>query len=153
MKRKICTLLSCILLMALTACSGNGKGNTSGSSDTIARILNPMEYTIYVNTFLNEQGDDYTGKSSTKEGVFSILYDSFNDTTRYYVWGYSDETLCCDWQWPAGTSSARSTRRRPRHNPGYRRWYGVPAESIPPVRNTAGYRRKSRIFCLLRQWS
>lgn len=108
MKRKLCTLLSCILLMALTACSGNGKDNTSGTSDAIARILNPMEYTIYVNTFLNEQGDDYTGKSYTKEGVFSILYDSFNDTTRYYVWGYSDETLCCDWQWeflPTDTAS------------------------------------------------
>lgn len=35
----------------------------------------------------------------TKEGIFTVLYDSYNGRTRYYVWGYSDKTLCCDWQW------------------------------------------------------
>ena len=39
------------------------------------------------------------GKTFTKEGTFTRLYDAFNERERYYVWGYNDATKCCDWQW------------------------------------------------------
>ena len=96
MKKIVCLLLICVVMMSAVACSDNGDG---GSSDTVAKILNPMEYTIYMNIFGSDQGSDYVDKSYTKEGIFAILHDSYNDVLRYYVWGYSDETLCCDWQW------------------------------------------------------
>ena len=35
----------------------------------------------------------------TKHGVFTTLHDAFSDRVRYYVWGYMDNTKCCDWQW------------------------------------------------------
>ena len=31
--------------------------------------------------------------------MFAVIQDAFNDHTRYYVWGYLDNTRCCDWQW------------------------------------------------------
>lgn len=98
MKRRIlCIIMLFAVLMSAVSCSAGGE--TDGTSDKVARILNSMEYTIYMNVFYSGQGDSYTDKTYTKEGVFAILRDSFNDVTRYYVWGYSDETLCCDWQW------------------------------------------------------
>ena len=34
-----------------------------------------------------------------KEGTFATLFDAYNNVTRNYVWGYNDQTKCCDWQW------------------------------------------------------
>lgn len=61
--------------------------------------LDTMEYTLYQNIFYNKQIDQYAGQAATKEGTFTTLYDAYNDVTRYYVWGYNDNTKCCDWQW------------------------------------------------------
>lgn len=66
-----------------------------------------MEYAAYCDIFYNDNGAQYEGQTYTKDGVFAILTDAFNNTTRYYVWGYADNTKCCDYQWefvmPEGT--------------------------------------------------
>lgn len=95
MKKFLCLIFVCVMLLSTAACSDS----KVGTSDAVEKILNPMEYSIYMNIFYNEDGSSYTGKDYTKEGIFAVLHDSYNDTVRYYVWGYSDETLCCDWQW------------------------------------------------------
>ena len=74
-------------------------GDVSGGKTAPPTILNSMEYTLYMNIFYNQQGDDYVGKEVTKKGTFTVLHDRFNDLDRYYVWGYNDATKCCDWQW------------------------------------------------------
>ena len=95
MKKFLISILLLVTLLTAVACSGSGEV----TSDTVAKVLNPVEYSTYINIFHNDQGGSYTDKSYTKDGIFAVLYDSYNDTKRYYVWGYSDETLCCDWQW------------------------------------------------------
>lgn len=111
MKNLISIILVCFILLSLTACGDSGSADSTGnksntgsvssteSTDNVERLLDPMEYTIYMNIFQSNQGNDYIDKTYTKEGIFTTLKDSFNSTVRYYVWGYSDETLCCDWQW------------------------------------------------------
>ena len=70
--------------------------------------LDQMEYTIYCDLFYNENGAAYENQQFTKDGVFAVLEDAFNGKTRYYVWGYADNTKCCDYQWefvmPEGTA-------------------------------------------------
>lgn len=61
--------------------------------------LSQTEYTLYQNIFYNKQKSDYENKETTKVGTFATLYDAFNKVERYYVWGYMDNTKCCDWQW------------------------------------------------------
>ena len=95
MKRMIGFFLVCLTVFSFAACESSGGATT----DKVEKVLDPMEYTIYMNVFYSKQGDQYVNKEYTKEGIFTVLKDSFNKTTRYYVWGYSDETLCCDWQW------------------------------------------------------
>lgn len=95
MKKILCIILALIIGCSLAACSDDG----GGSSDQIAKVLDPMEYSLYLNVFQNGKGADYEGKTFVKEGIFTIIYDEYNSAVRYYVWGYSDETLCCDWQW------------------------------------------------------
>ncbi|MBQ8409703.1 MAG: hypothetical protein IJY39_12665 [Clostridia bacterium] len=97
MKKILCLILLCVIAVSTIACS-NGEAEGK-SSDTVAKVLNPIEYSIYLNVFQNGEGNSYANKTYTKEGVFAILHDSYNNKTRYYVWGYSDKTLCCDWQW------------------------------------------------------
>ena len=93
--KKIISLITLLAVaFGLASCSSGG-----GSESKIARILDPLEYTLYTNIFYNGDGDKYTGKKYSKEGIFAEIQDNFNSTKRYYVWGYSDETLCCDWQW------------------------------------------------------
>ena len=94
MKRLISLLLIIFTLTSLAACS-----DKNGASATrMAKVINSMEYSLYLNVH-GELGDRYSDITYEKTGVFSILYDEYNSTVRYYVWGYSDETLCCDWQW------------------------------------------------------
>ena len=87
--------LTVILAAGLSAC-GESKKETSSS---LPYVLNPTEYVLYQNIFYNETGDDYVGNTVTKTGTFAVLQDSYSQITRYYVWGYNDQTKCCDWQW------------------------------------------------------
>lgn len=57
------------------------------------------EYVLYQNIFYKDYGKDYDGTAVEKEGVFATIFDAYNDCRRYYVWGYYDQTRCCDWQW------------------------------------------------------
>lgn len=99
-KKVLSVVLIGAMMFAMVACGSKEKGGGVSSDTTkMDMVLNPMEYTIYTNMYYNNKADDYDDKEYTKEGIFTILYDSYNDTERYYVWGYSDETKCCDWQW------------------------------------------------------
>lgn len=84
------------LTLLLTAC-----GKTAEPSDSQIRkvILNPAEYVLYQNIFYNKTGNDYVGQEQTKTGILAVIHDSWKQVTRYYVWGYNDQTKCCDWQW------------------------------------------------------
>lgn len=62
-------------------------------------VLTPPEYVLYTNIFYNKTGDDYVGQTFTKTGTLARIEDAFNGRTRWYVWGYNDQTKCCDWQW------------------------------------------------------
>jgi len=94
MKKIMILFLTLCSLLCLCAC-GVQKENT-GEMPT---VLNTTEYVLYQNIFYNDAAEDYVGKEQTKTGTFAILHDSYNDCTRYYVWGYNDQTKCCDWQW------------------------------------------------------
>lgn len=108
MKKIISVLLCLTLLFAFAGCSkaddSNAQPNKSEEkaepqSQTIEMVLTPAEYVLYQNIFFNDQAGDYVDKEVTKHGIFTILYDEYNSTNRYYVWGYNDSTKCCDWQW------------------------------------------------------
>ena len=92
------------LLLAITllcsACSSDS-GSAAGIKTVteVPVILNQAEYVLYQNIFYNNYGSQYENTPVTKNGVFAVLQDAFNDRTRYYVWGYLDNTQCCDWQW------------------------------------------------------
>lgn len=107
MKKRIALVLVLVLLLSLCACgnaeqteqpSGAEKA-ASSETNSLPVILDSNEYNLYTNIFYNQTGGDYAGQTMTKRGVFTVLQDSFNQTTRYYVWGYLDQTKCCDWQW------------------------------------------------------
>lgn len=82
-----------------TQANSSAQINETINTDKMPTVLNTAEYTLYQNIFFNDQKKDYDGKSATKEGTFATIYDAYNDVTRYYVWGYNDNTKCCDWQW------------------------------------------------------
>lgn len=101
MKKYLSIILALIFILSLAACSGNsGKEQAIGNSeDLIQTILAPAEYILYQNIFYNDQGGEYVGQEVTKMGIFTSIHDEYNSVTRYYVWGYNDNTKCCDWQW------------------------------------------------------
>ena len=116
MKKLISLLLVLVCLLSLAACKGEDAGKTPAAtqsdgageqiknpeatrSEKISTVLSQTEYVLYQNIFFNKQADDYVGKKAVKEGTFVRLEDRFNQVTRYYVWGYYDNTKCCDWQW------------------------------------------------------
>lgn len=106
MKKAISMLLCLAVLFAFAGCSKTYDSKTQPNkkeeqtqSQTIEMILTPSEYVLYQNIFFNDQARDYINKEVTKHGIFTILYDEYNSVTRYYVWGYNDNTKCCDWQW------------------------------------------------------
>lgn len=101
MKKTGCILLAILTLAALAGCSSAADGG-----DGFPSVTNSAEYVLYQNIFYNATGDDYIGQEMTKTGTFTVLYDRFNDCTRYYVWGYYDNTKCCDWQWEFVPESA-----------------------------------------------
>ena len=94
----VCLVLAAALL--LSAC-GEKKNTTTyaETSNSIPVVLNNAEYVLYQNIFYNGYGTQYDGKAVTKRGVFTTVQDAYNNLTRYYVWGYLDQTKCCDWQW------------------------------------------------------
>ncbi len=102
--KKIALLGLLCLIMALCAACGGKDGNVAtdtgnNESDKIPVILNNAEYLLYQNVFYNGYGSQYNLKSVEKQGVFTSIYDAYNNRERYYVWGYLDQTMCCDWQW------------------------------------------------------
>ena len=92
-----------LLLAAALLCSAcSSGGNTAAEQKTIAEvpvILNQAEYVLYQNIFYNEYGSQYENTPVIKNGVFAIIQDGWAGKARYYVWGYLDNTQCCDWQW------------------------------------------------------
>ena len=114
MKKLLCAVLAALLLLTLAACSETGKPAKTdppvgtGSPDVLIEprgaklfpsVTNGSEGVLYDNIFFNNMADDYVGKTITKEGTYTRLYDAFSQKYRYYVWGYRDNTKCTDWQW------------------------------------------------------
>ena len=100
MKKLLCLLLTLLMLLSLCAC-GEGeepKGDTA-TTQTLPQIFDAEQYQIYQNLFFNGQKASFIGQQMTVTGVFVSIRDSFNAVTRYYCWGYYDQTKCCDWQW------------------------------------------------------
>lgn len=118
MKKFVSLVLVACMIFAFAAC---GKDKPNGGENDPTNSANPplnsakmrekfdnMEYTLYQNIFYQENGAaEYVGKTMTKDGTFTSIYDAYNNVTRYYVWGYADQTKCCDYQWeivmPEGT--------------------------------------------------
>lgn len=80
----------------------------SGPVTDMPEHFDNMDYVLYMNMFqLKDQndeskgrtGDDYVGQAWDKIGIFTVLRDEWNNKDRYYVWGYADQTRCCDYQW------------------------------------------------------
>ena len=88
------------MMLACVSCGGSGEVKTADVPEgAVPTVLNPEEYILYQNIFFNDQVTSFINKPTTKTGTFTTLYDRFNEMTRYYVWGYNDQTKCCDWQW------------------------------------------------------
>ena len=102
-------LTSTLVLLSCGCESGQSSGGTSrgtgssagmeNTSDARQEKISQDEYTLYLNIFENGYAQSFDGKKVKKIGVFATLHDAFNDLDRYYVWGYADQTKCCDWQW------------------------------------------------------
>ena len=85
MKKFISLFLVVLTVLGLSSC-GNGK------------VIDASQYALYLNVY-GTDGAKYAGLEHEAEGIFAVVYDNYNNRDRYYVWGYSDNTLCCDWQW------------------------------------------------------
>ncbi len=125
MKKVFALLLSLALVLSLAACGGSEEETTAENGETVTNPtadallsdgeldtgmkekFDQMEYSAYVDLFYNDNGASYEGKTFNKDGTFAILKDAYSNVTRYYVWGYADNTKCCDYQWeivlPEGT--------------------------------------------------
>ena len=98
MKKALSILMLILAALCCAACSSGGS-NAGKTSATVPVVLNQAEYVLYQNIFGNQEGIEYVNKPVTKNGVFAILRDAYSNRDRYYVWGYLDNTKCCDWQW------------------------------------------------------
>ena len=116
MKTKRLYKLLAALLCAVTvaSCVGCSSGSEPGpaspketetaqpvkaETDVRPEVFSADEYLLYQNVFYADYGKEIDGDKMEKEGVFTILYDAYKDRQRCYVWGYYDQTKCCDWQW------------------------------------------------------
>ena len=109
MKKLLALFLVLAALLSLSACKSEsnpqspaGPEETASDrvqTDKVPTLISQTEYVLYQNIFFNKQAEDYVNKKAVKEGTFVRLEDRYNDVTRYYVWGYYDNTKCCDWQW------------------------------------------------------
>ena len=90
----------------------NGKSIPSniptGPVTDMPEYFDQTDYVLYMNVFSRKDqndpskgmgGDDYVGQKWDKMGIFTVLRDEWNKKDRYYVWGYADQTRCCDFQW------------------------------------------------------
>lgn len=95
--KRIGIFLSIFLTAAmLFACCGCGA--STPSTDRFG-VISQEEYVLYQQVFYNDYGSKLDGKTVEKHGVLATLHDAFKNVDRYYVWGYYDNTKCCDWQW------------------------------------------------------
>lgn len=106
-------LALCLTLALAAACCGCGDSPALLPTETITsteatqmpvaaerpEVFSQDEYVLYQNIFYSGYGADYEGQTVEKEGVFAVIHDAYSDLLRYYVWGYYDQTRCCDWQW------------------------------------------------------
>ena len=103
MKHKKSFFFAMLLMAAFlcTACSGGNTADSAGIQTTaeIPVIISQPEYVLYQNIFYNGYGPQYENTPVTKNGVFAVIQDAWAGKARYYVWGYLDNTQCCDWQW------------------------------------------------------
>ncbi len=112
-KRMIRILSAVLAVFAVLACAGCGVSQSEqtgpapsgtespekGASDARPEVFSQDEYLLYQNVFYSDYGKELDGSTAEKEGVFASIYDAYNGRLRYYVWGYYDQTRCCDWQW------------------------------------------------------
>lgn len=106
MKRVFLVTACACLILCLCACGKSAPPTVltpppeeSDAFSAPPTVLTPPEYVLYTNIFYNKTGDDYVGQTFTKTGTLARIEDAFNGRTRWYVWGYNDQTKCCDWQW------------------------------------------------------
>ena len=104
MKKFAVIFLILSLALSMGACSGSTGEPAASSAEPAETASRPEafsqdEYTLYQNIFYNGYGPQFEGKKVEKEGVFVSLVDAYNGVVRHYVWGYYDQTRCCDWQW------------------------------------------------------
>ena len=101
MKKRLTFVLLLLCAALLLSACGEKKDAAPLATSTakVPVVINSAEYTLYQNVFYNNYAPQYDGKSVTKRGVLAVVQDAYSDMTRYYVWGYLDQTLCCDWQW------------------------------------------------------
>ena len=104
--KKISLILAVITVMLLVCSCGSGEkaGEDTGTSqealiEGFEGIIDANEYLLYQNIFYNNMASDYDGQKQTKTGIFTTIRDEYNGIDRYYIWGYYDQTKCCDWQW------------------------------------------------------
>lgn len=64
----------------------------------VNKVVNADEMAMYNAIFFNND-ESYMDTEMTKTGIFTILYDAFHGTDRYYVWGYADDSAASGWQW------------------------------------------------------
>lgn len=95
MKKRIVILLALCLLL----CACQKQDGAPESADKLPTVITQAEYVEYQNVFFNKQADAFVGQHVTKTGTLVLLEDNWANVTRYYVWGYCDQTKCCDWQW------------------------------------------------------
>ena len=95
MKKFVSVFLAALLLLPLlVSCGGEEEAVDTAMQET----FDATQYTLYVNVVMNKS-DEYTGKELTVTGNAGSIEDRSSGKTRYYVWGYADQTKCCDWQW------------------------------------------------------
>lgn len=103
-------VLAAVTVLTCAGCGAAPSGQTgtvpsgtepsgTGSSDERPEVFSQDEYLLYQNVFYADYGKEADGKKVEKEGVLASIYDAYNGKMRYYVWGYYDQTKCCDWQW------------------------------------------------------
>lgn len=92
-------ILTAMIVLLVSGCSSSSSGGEVNTSAERQGTIDQNEYILYYNVFYKGYAATIDGTSVKKVGVFSILHDAYNDVDRYYVWGYRDQTMCCDWQW------------------------------------------------------
>ncbi len=102
MKKLYIALVLILSVFLLSGCGSTANVPSTGTVKTaekVPEILNQAGYLLYQNIFYNGYGTQYEGQEVVKRGVLAKLQDAYSQRNRYYVWGYLDNTKCCDWQW------------------------------------------------------